>query len=440
MSDKLETSDDDSIGFEIAPTFCIDINRMPAKGVVPLVREPPLAAFSPPRVRRQDQNDIQTQLTTLSEWQLFQAFQSFLLFLPILPQQGVQWDFIQNAKANLDLTRDSRGTVRIWHIGQRVGDMMAGDVKVHFEKNLIRAGNAFTPQPKDADNAIFFRLSGFEADVPEVVLYLAESAFVNGLVTRLVLEEYANALERANPHYRQIVDIPRFLQSFSPGTFEDPNVWPPGRTFAQVIDAVLTKRPLQGDAILYGWYCGQQLVNSESRYKTAVWNLLKYRVDMRRVGEIVGYTLNYMEGYAKNKEVPVRGPTNDAILANLAEVSITGAQRLADFHSSGAAGTPDGLWLNDVLYTAIIQAYLEVAKRPPGAGRTKALSMYSDFLTGFNQGAIRAAEVVYADTFLLAYGLGYADFGTGMRRAMPKAIGPATKLVLRQRRRTSLVH
>src|SRR5262249_56744953 len=112
----------------------------------------------------------------------------------------------------------------------------------------------------------------------------------------------------------------------------------------------------------------------------------------------------YLEGYANNLLI-TRGssPGNDqAILDNLARVSTTSATDIAQFEAKALPGIPNGLWLNEILHAALVQGFASAAN-------TSEKTKYSELLLGFNQGAIRAAEVVYADAFLLAYGIGYAD-------------------------------
>ena len=77
---------------------------------------------------------------------------------------------------------------------------------------------------------------------------------------------------------------------------------------------------------------------------------------------------------------------------------------------ASADGSDNSKGLSEILYQSVVQAKysLEVPNLNPGKQPLDA-EYFRDFLLGFNQGSVRAAEVVYADTFLLAYGVGYSD-------------------------------
>jgi hypothetical protein len=207
-------------------------------------------------------------------------------------------------------------------------------------------------------------------------------------------------------------DINAVTFTFPPHAFEAPSPWAADISIKGVVNNVFKTTPIQGDAMMYGWYAGQLLDGAADEVRLSVWKLLRYRIDLRRVGEIAGYTLNYIEGYAQNLIIGrTAGLTSDEILKNLAAVSNSGASNVALFEQGRSPGTPNGLWLNETLYATIIQGCSTVSGDAtlPDGKRRQLLQWYSSFLVGYNQGSIRASEVIYADAFMLAWGMGYAD-------------------------------
>jgi hypothetical protein len=355
-----------------------------------------------------DQDSIIANLQTLANWSSFSTFQSFLLSLP------GRNEMIPAAKNALNLNADSTASVVVWNLG----DQSKSTIIAHYEKNLITANNAFAlhaGQPGyDPDNAVFFRVSVLNADVPEVVFWDAQAAFVNGLVTRLVLGQYEAAMQKSSHKFHSIPALPKPIIRFPRNAFEQPAVWPANTSIQTVVSAQLAKTPIQNDALLYGWYAGEALwsTQSEQRFRDAVWSLLGMSYDMRRIGVMVGYTLSYLQGYSQNLKVgrAAGAPSLDAtILQNLGTISTQSALDAATRDTVPSQdGVPPAAWLNEVLFSTMEDGEYSTALGS-AANKPELLSLYRDFLKGYNQGSIRAADVVYADTFLLAYGIGYSD-------------------------------
>jgi hypothetical protein len=360
-----------------------------------------------------DLDQIIKDLSTLAGWPSFAAFQSYFLSLP------GRYEMIPQAKAAVDLTKDGTARFVLWPLNTstRPIDPELTKLTVHYEKSLITGTNAFVLHPGkvgyDPDNAIFFRLSGLEADVPEVVFWTAQSAFVNGLVTRLVLDRFEDVLNKVSPNSHAVPSLPKPIFQFPRDGFEKPpGGWGNDQPIEQVIQRVLKQNPIQGDALLYGWYAGDALAKSDDKFKAAAWSLLQRSYDVRRIGQMVGYTLSYLEGYAQNLQYgrPVGTAVQEqTILDNLAAISIQAGNETALRSTVRQQdGVPPAAWLNETLFTAVTNEQYNTAVGS-APDRLKNLARFKTFLQGFNQGSIRAANVVYADTFLLAYGIGYAD-------------------------------
>jgi hypothetical protein len=358
-----------------------------------------------------DQDAIIKQLKILADWGSFTTFQSFLLSLPGRNEMRPL------AKASLNLSTDSTAPITVWDLGP--ANQSKSTITAHYELKLTQVpNNAFSIHPGqtgyDPDDAVFFRISVLDADVPEVVFWTAQSAFINGLVTRLVLGQYEAAMQSSSHKFHTVPPLPKPIIRFPRTQFEQQNLWPTNKPIQDVVRDVLSKTPIQGDALLYGWYAGEALWSpqSEQRFRDAVWSLLGMNYDMRRIGQMVGYTLSYLQGYSQNLAYgrAAAAAANDAdILKNLGTISASSAQDAAMRDTVPSQdGVPPSAWLNQVLFTAVTNADYSAAVGSPN-NKQELLVSFRDFLKGYNQGSIQAADVVYADTFLLAYGIGYSD-------------------------------
>jgi hypothetical protein len=357
------------------------------------------------------QSEIEKQLKILSQWADYKSFQAFLLWLP------TRWDMYDAAKSTLNFSvTNSKAAPNTAEVAllEKLGPK--GMVIAHLENNLASPSNALTTQPPGAPNAdpsqynnnfaIFFRLPCINADVPEPVFESSVAAFINGFVTRTVLADFEDAMLKANPRKNPIPDLASPSTTFPPNPrspFED-IAWENNVGFDTIVTRVLTKTPIQGDATLCGWYAAQQLAHADQAYRDAAKALLKMRLDTRRVGQIVGYTLSYLSGYSANqieKKAATDAAGSQGILDHLGALAKSGAENVGRVNPANTFGQ-----LNNALYTAVIAGFAQSTSSTSAAAQSKS---FHSFLLGFNQGTVRAAEVVYADTYLLAYGIGYAD-------------------------------
>jgi hypothetical protein len=121
---------------------------------------------------------------------------------------------------------------------------------------------------------------------------------------------------------------------------------------------------------------------------------------------MVGYTLSYLSGYERAAQQPHAAgtPTDQMILTALALTSLEQAQDV-----STHADTPTiAGFINQRFYEQTVDQFYSITTTVPvPAGEN--LSNIRDFLIGYNQGGIEAADVVYGEVFSLGYGIGYSD-------------------------------
>ena len=212
--------------------------------------------------------DIQTNLVLLSGFVHYDLFKSFF---SAIPQPRQQAELLLAAKQaiptpipNPTPTTQLVGNVDLWNLGAST----AGQITAVWERQLlaIAPNNAFTleldPANFSPDNAYFFRLDGFQADVPVNAYQIAVSDFANGLVTRLVIGEIARAAGQVGAE--SLIDFPPpNMAAFNKTTFDfpKPNIWitGPGSGLNDVVDRALLNTPFHSEAILYGWYAGRGL-------------------------------------------------------------------------------------------------------------------------------------------------------------------------------------
>lgn len=314
----------------------------------------------------------------------YPQFQTYFLLLP--QDQELVPGAINQVKAHPD--QDFETAV----YGQ--DDLTGFKIPVRFI-SALKGKDAFSGVPigdpdRDQSNLVFIRMSGSGRLVPERVARIEEAAFINGLATRMMLGQWA---EKAGID-RKKIDIARpGFDTTSPTPFEHPENWTkPG--YEASLAVILHDHPVQGDAMLKGWYAAQ-LLDGNDEAKSAVWRLLAYRFNYRTLGTAVAYTLSYLRGYSQgvnaitlHDKTPLAGEKRDSIILD--------ELRAQDLKASS---DPQ---IAQVLFDNLLKSTLD---HPTSENR----QMNSEFLSGFEAGSLLAANDVYFEVFGLAYGLGYAD-------------------------------
>jgi hypothetical protein len=175
--------------------------------------------------------------------------------------------------------------------------------------------------------------------------------------------------------------------------------------YAGAIADCSAKNPISADAMLFGWHFGDKVDAKGRAAREAVYRLLSHRLNVRTLGEAVGYTLNYLQGYEESTAAAQPDIKNSDILAQL-------QQTLVDQAGAIAGTNTEFRDANDKFFSAIaaaLRASADSSTKAKAKAAARGKDNLRELLVGFNQGSLRSAEVVYADVFLLAYGRGYSD-------------------------------
>ena len=359
---------------------------------------------SPASPARVSESKVAEQLSVLSTWSFYDAYKAFLMEIPgplTVRSKAAAPGLFDPSKTNSVADPQIR-QVRMFEV--RSNGSVApekGSILVHWENNLTTGAmqNGSDSDQFNAGFRYFVRLPCIGIDVPDQVFHATANSFISGFVTRLVLEEFQKVLPSSTlPNLPE----PTSRQSLTPPTaFENPSAWPDNKKFDDAAAAIYKENPLNGDAMMCGWYAGQELVASgESRYTDAAHKLIKMRFESQKIGQMVGYTLSYLSGYAASARVGAAAQKDEADLSlELAKVNASSAVDKKYFENS---------------YSPVSQALFSALASSLGDGNTASDANFprgdlAKFLIGFNAGGINAADVVYAQTFFLAYGIGHRD-------------------------------
>jgi hypothetical protein len=272
----------------------------------------------------------------------------------------------------------------------------------------------------DPNDAICLVLDGFNTPVYIPVAEQFEAGFIEGLVTRLVLGQYARAWKQQDasllnftasanqpkvkdivhlvPYYPQGAPIPAGAVAFAPM----PAPVASSLSFNEWLSERSQFDPIEPAAIMWGWRAGEKLDGmlggADESYRDDVVTLIESRFSPREIGALTGYTLNYLYGFVKNDRVAsfaLSGPqppitNNSSIVDSLAkDKNIVGARQLiSDFHN-----------------TLVLELYGITQSNTPNHQRDLGVQMA--FLSGFEAGSLEASDEIYHSVFNMAYHLGY---------------------------------
>ena len=260
----------------------------------------------------------------------------------------------------------------------------------------------FTAKP---GAATFVRLDAFGNPVPIEVANLVEAAFINGLVTRLVLRQYAIAWASANSTNLNLETLQlgfdnieftdligtTFVQSENYLTFSD---------FESALSSILSENPVDPPALLLGWRAGEDL-DQEDQFRDVVWKLIGSRFAPTDIGRIVSYTLSYLAGYVKNNRI-MSLINKDAVGMETNEGAIL--LQLANDPHVNQINNVISAFVNNVfaeLYTLGRNNLIEDSEKE------RIMAVYYNFAAGLTKGASEAADQVLVDVFKVGFGLGY---------------------------------
>lgn len=328
--------------------------------------------------------EIVKDLEVLAANAAVQQFGSFLTYLPCQVEARVYGagQFQGQGKAEPK-------PIDIWS-GAKFGTVQA------IRYNEWAGLKAFKADP---DRLIFVKLAGpggIGDYVPEEVMQGAEAAFINGLITRLALGELTRSQTDEAGQIIEVPKAPKASWNVKLNQYTIASQWNK-KSYEDVLRDTAYNYPVQGPAILEGWALGD-IVDGDARLREATWRLLRLRIDTPDIGQAVGYTLNYLEGYQKGLKVRAQqAPKNPpGAELTLGKSSMEEAKKAALAPTSYAT-------VNEKVFNLLVIAMTSGDLKHDDRARV------GQFLSSYNLGSIRAAEVVYADVFALAYGMGYAD-------------------------------
>ena len=131
---------------------------------------------------------------------------------------------------------------------------------------------------------------------------------------------------------------PPVMSTFAASTFEQVSIWKVGTRLTVVVSQVLQNSTFQPNAIFYGWYAGELLDSpANANARKAIWDLLSFRYNMRLLGESVGFTLNYLEGFERGHQLRNAVALAPAPYQATTYVDLCTGQLIANFVPIGGA-------------------------------------------------------------------------------------------------------
>jgi hypothetical protein len=257
---------------------------------------------------------------------------------------------------------------------------------------------------KDTKYALCVAVEQFGTNLPVPAAEELEAGFINGFVTRLFLQP---RIETAIGG-RAALDLPPPLQinlQFSAAaTYTnapdggDPNAIEV--TFSQRLRALLEADPLQPRGLLLGWKAAGSL-GSNPEARKAAWNVVSLRFSPRQIGRIVGFTLNYVVGYARMRAIADPGQPLDQLLARIH------SDETANQARSLLASVNEMIGAEEYAHTSLHGDTSEYRFFNKAKLAFSAATAYHYFVVGYHEGSVRAADEIFDGVFQLAYGIGY---------------------------------
>lgn len=276
--------------------------------------------------------------------------------------------------------------------------------------------------------AIFTQVDGFSAQVPVSAASLFESAWINGLVTRLVLEQYSKfwATLPATAGHAPLPAIPLSTRmdadpSNSPLTaFLTSASWPqvsgqPNTVaFKADFKALIATQPLTSYGMLYGWKAADSLVKSDTTNQTlsrAIWGLIHSRYSLCDIGRMTSYTLDYLAGATLNQRIAtIVGSGSDPGKKNPTQILDAIAQD-SSYHNSKVFLTAfqDVLYAEEYAASQIRTRGLSCSSCMTPEAKQTLLTRYFYFTSGFSEGVAKGADATLLQIASTSYEVGYTQ-------------------------------
>lgn len=356
------------------------------------------------------------------------ASQEFSMYFQLMPQVRNLQDLFARDALNLPPGTDiekrlhpvSDPSISIHGIIPRA----LGDANLDVFQLVQPSGSTSGPK-----SAIFIVLDGFATAVPVSVANLLEANFISGFVTRLVLGQF-KAFWSSHPAYGLAAD---FTLDLGPLTiseqsglrnYADPATYPSYRviqarktgnpSFDQDISIQLASNPLTSIGMLYGWSAAEQLEQADGgvpnhQLLREAFKLLGFRFSLAELGEMTGFSLNYLCGASQNTRIAdIAQGTPTATITDLGTI-IDGVGQ-----DPNVVAAKEFLIGFENVLVAEFYAISQNANANFQSDRPALLTQYFNFINGFHRGVSQAADALYKDTLNVGFGLGYnAGFRDG---------------------------
>jgi len=383
---------------------------------------------------------IVATLKHLSSWPAFSQFKGYLILLP-QSNLDLKSSIAANAANQTSFTWSPYNDPAL-QLSFRVTDhsVPPGVPPIWVSEYNSIAQAMFDPaHGGDKNNAICLVLDGFGTPVYLPVAERFEAAFIRGLVTRLVLGNYFRAWKLSDTALNfstpgppladvsQIIAIPVpapftppvFIPIGQPTqapatitqTYFEPNQPPfvfttklaPMTAFDIFMGVEAYNHPVEPTAMMWGWRAGEQLDalrgTPDEAYRNDVVSLITARFSPYKVGEIVGYTLDYLRGFLANQRIQsfavgtVAAPTPNmsAIAVSMNEPSNSAADKL----------------MTEFERAVSLEVY-GLSQSSHDANHV-ALGKVLAFQNGFEAGTVSAADTQFQAMTQVEYGAGFMD-------------------------------
>ena len=292
-----------------------------------------------------------------------------------------------------------------------------------FKPSGGAAGAPFQPA------AVFVEMDPFGAFVPVTAAHIFETAFINGLVTRLVLEQYV-AFWKGLPGSTININLNGGLGGAAGSgplaAFSLAASYPAGKGLNDDLTTLMQQNPIPPFGMIFGWQAATELLNADKAngptkpFTHAIWQLVNSRHSLEEIGRMTAYTLQYMSGFALNERLMAIGngttvPPQVTIPGAQAVSSSPGAPpSLAQFLASSPTFHSSKVFL--VNFTKVLLGeYYAVSQNTTlnAADKLNLLTQYYYFIRGFQSGIIKASDRMFIEiggtAYLIGYEQGYRD-------------------------------
>lgn len=315
----------------------------------------------------------------------------------------------------------------------------------------IAACRAFaSDQPHKNLSAVFVEqhYKGADFIVPFDIASVLSSCFVAGLVSRLILGDYAeawkNALQTSTPVSFEESTVPKasegvdklittIVQNIGYNS-QSVSFWQ--RDYAESIRDNIDPS-LQGAGVLMGWRAGDALANctdaaDKTNARKIIWELIGWRFTTKSIGKLMGYTLMLLSGFLENDRtqaviaysdstaalararakgglVPEATPPDPAKFGDLGKMlDDMSTQIRINRSSKSVTGYVNAL--TNGFYRLLKGELVGITQKSLTPGeKQEALKQYSAFIGGFVQGIVQTADKLFDEFYNEGYTSGYEE-------------------------------